>query len=274
MASTQTRIRRGTAAQVASMTPASSEVVHNTTNNRLHIGNGSTAGGLPIPNYVDIQTQAFTTGTVGGTADAITLTLSPAPASYTNLAVEFKASGTNTGAVTIDVNTLGAKDIYVLKAGVLSALAAGDIVSGAIYRIVYDGTQFQIISGGGGSSRASTSEVANESNVDKYISPDRLRDSPLVPKCVAYVNQAGTGSATLVYGQNVASITNSGTRINFDTPMATSTYFAMIVARDNSSSGGLTGSTLTLNAVTQTTTYIEITRLGTGTHYLQVIIFE
>lgn len=274
MTATQTRIRRGTAAQCDGMTPASSEVIHDTTNNRLRIGNGSTAGGLPVPNYTDLLTQEFTTGTVGGTADAITLTLPIAPASYTDLALEFKASGTNTGAVTINVNSLGTKNIQILKAGVLSALAASDIVSGAIYRIVYDGTQFQIINSSGGSSQASTTEIANQTAVAKYISPDRLRNSPLVPKCVAHINQAGTGSATLVYGQNVASITVSGTRINFTTPMATSTYFAMIIARDNSASGGLTGSILTLNAVVQTTTYIEITRVGTGTHYLQVIIFE
>lgn len=54
----------------------------------------------------------------------------------------FLAAGANTGAVTLNVNALGAK--AVTKRG-STALAAGDIPAGATVNVVYDGTRFQLI---------------------------------------------------------------------------------------------------------------------------------
>lgn len=150
--STQTQLRRGTAAQVAAMTPVDGEPVYNTTDDRIHLGNGATAGGVPHPNSTDIQKQSFIYGTVGGTANAITLTNSPVVASYVNgLRLKFKATATNSGATTVNVDGLGTKNIYKLSGTTLGALTGNEIVSGAIYELNYDGTQFQLGSGGGGS---------------------------------------------------------------------------------------------------------------------------
>jgi hypothetical protein len=81
--------------------------------------------------------------TVGGTVDAITLTPSPAAASYVaGQEFLFISTGANTGATTVDVSSLGAKAIT--KNGA-TALSAADIASGAMVRIVYDGTRFQKI---------------------------------------------------------------------------------------------------------------------------------
>ena len=60
----------------------------------------------------------------------------------------FVATGTNTGAVTININGLGAKAIT--KSGSI-ALDAYDIVIGSAIQVVYDGTQFQLTSGAGSS---------------------------------------------------------------------------------------------------------------------------
>lgn len=80
---------------------------------------------------------------VGGTADAITLTPSPAIISYAaGQRFVFIAGGTNTGAVTVAVSGLSAKDVR--KRGT-TALVAGDIVSGAMTTIQYDGTNFQLV---------------------------------------------------------------------------------------------------------------------------------
>ena len=49
---------------------------------------------------------------------------------------------TNSGAATINVDGLGAKNLT--KNGT-TALASGDLVSGTVYRITYDGTQFQVL---------------------------------------------------------------------------------------------------------------------------------
>jgi hypothetical protein len=54
----------------------------------------------------------------------------------------FLAAGTNTGATTLNINSIGAK--AVTKNGT-TALGAGDIVSGAIIEVVYDGTEFQLV---------------------------------------------------------------------------------------------------------------------------------
>jgi hypothetical protein len=142
----QVKIRRGTSAQVAAMTPVSSEVVHDTTNNRLHVGNGSTAGGIILPNRTDVQNNSFTYVSAGGTANAITAAYTPAPSAYAaGQMFAFKASASNTGATTINVNSLGAKNILKMAGGSLSALESGDIINGGIYEVAYDGTQFQLL---------------------------------------------------------------------------------------------------------------------------------
>ena len=60
--------------------------------------------------------------------------------------VSFKAVNGNTGASTINVNGLGAKNI---KKNVIDEIVSGDIQTGQIVSVLYDGTNFQIISGSG-----------------------------------------------------------------------------------------------------------------------------
>jgi hypothetical protein len=55
----------------------------------------------------------------------------------------FVATGDNTGAVTLNIDSLGAK--AVTRDGSV-ALAAGDIKSGEVVVVVYDGTRFQVVS--------------------------------------------------------------------------------------------------------------------------------
>jgi hypothetical protein len=54
----------------------------------------------------------------------------------------FVAAATNTGAVTLNINSIGAKAIT--KNGT-TALTANDILINAIIEVIYDGTQFQIL---------------------------------------------------------------------------------------------------------------------------------
>lgn len=153
MTATQTQLRRGTSAQVAAATPVVGEAVVNTTDSRIHVGNGSTAGGIPHATFNDIQFGTFTNGTVGGTANAITLTNTPPISGYANkLSLKFKATNTNTGATTVNVDGKGAKNIYKISGTSLVALTGGEIVSGGIYEINYDGTQFLLGAGSGGQS--------------------------------------------------------------------------------------------------------------------------
>ena len=83
------------------------------------------------------------TATVGGAVDAITLTPSPAWTSYgAGMDIYFIASGANTGATTANISGLGNK--AVTKNGA-TALSAGDIPSGGVIHLVYDGTRLQKI---------------------------------------------------------------------------------------------------------------------------------
>ena len=101
----------------------------------------------------------FYATSVAGT-NTITATLTGV-ASYGSggLTVRLVAAGANTGAVTFDLNGLGAKS--VTKSGT-TALVLGDIVAGAAYTLIYDGTRFQISGGtssGGGATGGGTDAI-------------------------------------------------------------------------------------------------------------------
>jgi hypothetical protein len=82
--------------------------------------------------------------TASGT-NTVTATLAPAPAAYvTGMSVHLIAGGTNTGATTLNLNGLGAKAVTVESPSGPAALVGGEMVNGETYRLVYDGTQFQL----------------------------------------------------------------------------------------------------------------------------------
>jgi hypothetical protein len=80
---------------------------------------------------------------VSGT-DTITAVGAPVLSAYAaGQMFYFVAAGDNTGAVTLNIDSLGAK--AVTRDGSV-ALAAGDIKSGEVVVVVYDGTRFQVVS--------------------------------------------------------------------------------------------------------------------------------
>ena len=106
-----------------------------------NVGNATLRTNYPSAGQVQDGTFTYLTS-VSGT-DTITAV---APASMTAYAAgqtfRFIAAGANTTTgVTININGIGAKSIT--KNGATS-LAVGDIISGAIVVIAYDGTEFQI----------------------------------------------------------------------------------------------------------------------------------
>lgn len=144
---TQVQIRGAAAGTQNARTLAARELDVDTTNNRIAVHNGSRAGGWHAPNFSDVQNQAFTYIGATGT-NAITATYSPAPSAYVaGQSFKFRAAATNTGAVTININGLGAKSILKRdkSSGTLIALVAGDLINGGVYTIDYDGTQFQLL---------------------------------------------------------------------------------------------------------------------------------
>lgn len=80
-----------------------------------------------------------------GSTDAYAITVTPAITAYaTGQIFTFKANTINTGAATLNVNSLGAKTI---KKNGNTDLATGDIAASQIIVVVYDGTNMQLQSG-------------------------------------------------------------------------------------------------------------------------------
>jgi hypothetical protein len=130
--------------------------------NYRHTGVGNAVARSDYAAAGQVQDGAFTwCDTAGGTADALTLTPTPAIAAYqTGQRFQFKASSSaNTGATTVAVSGLVAKAVQLNDA----ALIAGDIAANKYYEILYDGTQFQLSAwaGAGATTYAANTFIAN-----------------------------------------------------------------------------------------------------------------
>jgi hypothetical protein len=96
--------------------------------------------------------------TVTGTNALIGTSVPPYTSYVAGMTLSFIPVTTNTGAVTIDVDGLGAKNIFV---GNASALAAGDLVAGRFAYVEYDGTRFQLFTSSIADSAVTTAKIAN-----------------------------------------------------------------------------------------------------------------
>jgi microcystin-dependent protein len=103
-----------------------------------HTNVGNATARNQYPAVGQIQDGSFLwAGAAGGSANAITLTVSPVIPNYvTGQHFRFQASATNTGATTVSISGLTTKNITLNG----NSLVAGDIVSGGIYDILFDGT--------------------------------------------------------------------------------------------------------------------------------------
>lgn len=84
-------------------------------------------------------------GVATGT-NALVMNIENVPAYPTGMLVAFKNTTANTGAVTLNVNGLGAKSIRKANG---STLASGNLKAGGVYQCRYDGTSFFLLGEGG-----------------------------------------------------------------------------------------------------------------------------
>jgi hypothetical protein len=124
------------------------------------------------PSYGQVQDGQPQWLSVTG-ADTIVGTIAPGPTTYTaGQTFRFVAAGTNTtSAPTLNINGLGAKNIT--KTGT-AALSGGDILSGQVVEVTYDGTQFQVTSLA--RSRGGASGVRGLSGLNNAGSPNTRYD--------------------------------------------------------------------------------------------------
>ena len=111
----------------------------------IHTGVGNATARTNYAASGQVQDGTFTYLTSVSGTDTITATAPLSMNAYaTGQIFRFIASGANTTTnVTLNINAIGVKNIT--KNGTI-ALAAGDIPSGAIVQVVYDGTEFQLVS--------------------------------------------------------------------------------------------------------------------------------
>jgi hypothetical protein len=166
--SVQVKRRRDTAANIAGFTPAQGEIVVDTTNNRMIVGDGATAGGFPAAKLSEVLTGttalaqlalgAFgSTFKVGILEQSVTLSGASTTAG-TNipngcilLGVGCYVKTAVTGATSFSVGDSGAGDAYASTTRFGScSIAAGSASSGIISPIgIYSAMPIVITSVGG-----------------------------------------------------------------------------------------------------------------------------
>jgi hypothetical protein len=106
-------------------------------------GQGTFASGKTVISSLNFCADA-------GVSDAYACSLTPAITAYTTgQVVWFKANTANTGAATLALNGLAAKSIKKVYGGITTTLGDNDIRAGQYVGIVYDGTNFQMLSAAG-----------------------------------------------------------------------------------------------------------------------------
>lgn len=194
----------------------------------------------------DVQAGAVTwLGSVAGT-NTITASATPALAAYAaGQRFAFAAANASTGAVTLNINSLGAKD--VTRDGT-NALRDGDIAAGAIVHVIYDGTRFQMLNQ---RQRVRLGSPTGTGNTSVAVSCDSsaLGVSTSAANCVAVGKSAGaavtSGAGNTLIGAQAgeAISTQSNNTVVGYTAMALGTGAGnTIVGTQALSAGAATGS--------------------------------
>ncbi len=149
--------------------------------------------------------------------------------------VQFKADTQNAGSATVNVQSLGVKNIYK---GVGTALVGGEILANSIVTIIYDGTNFQLVQMT--PLRASAADVIAATDVLKAVTPAVLGAAPGMAK--AWAKFHWSGAAIVISASfNVASIDHNATgdyTIHFTTPFSSGNYVVSIAAKATNSTPG------------------------------------
>lgn len=182
-----------------------------------HTGVGTASSLTDYARADQIQNQGLVYLTSPAGTNTITATATPTPSAYAaGQAFEFIPAATNTGATTINISSLGAKNIFFNGA----ACAGGELVIGVPTRIIYDGTQFNIL---GPTLPATQAQMEAATSSSVYVPPSRLKNSPNAIQCRGKADSAGNLSA----GVNVTSLTDVGTGIltvTIDTDISSGDY--------------------------------------------------
>jgi hypothetical protein len=179
-----------------------------------------------IASFLALISDGTQSGTVGGTADAITLTLSPAETAYaTNQRFLVKATGANTVTTpTLNVSGLGAKTIKLPDG---SAVVASQWATNAMLLLVYDGTDMMLLTPTPLTQaaiagllddviNAATEETTAEATTDYLIQ----RDTGGTLEKISHVNLKPREVLVAAVGDETTAITAGTAKLTFRMPFA------------------------------------------------------
>ena len=144
--STQLKLRRDTAADLAATTPARGEPGYDLNNRRLIVGDGVQAGGIPHASYRDVQAQAFSYGETTPVGNEYRLDLDPPLIAYKDgVTVVFKPTRDSQGPASLNVNGLGTVPIRKIIGATLVNTEAGDLQADQVFQATYVNGFFQLL---------------------------------------------------------------------------------------------------------------------------------
>ena len=112
----------------------------------------------------DVREGTYTYANDTGGANSFVISVTDPPGSYAaGQRFEFKAAATNTGGCTLNVNSLGNKSVVYPNG---SALQAGEISTGQMVQVIYDGSKFLLLSAPGILRSTRLAPTGSSSNLD------------------------------------------------------------------------------------------------------------
>lgn len=173
-----------------------------------------------------------------GSGNAFTITATDTITAYAaNQMFMVRMDRAPTGAATLNVDGLGAKDINKIDgSNSLVAVASGDWSIGDVIPFFYDGTRFIIpkyglLKAGAQAPLASQVEAEAGTNNTNLMTPLRTAQAmTALGKVKAWARFNGTGTPALQASYNIASITDNGTgdyTLNFTNAIGSTDYVAL-----------------------------------------------
>lgn len=156
--------------------------------------------------YINDPTNRNNYAVDSGGTNTIALSFSPAIAGFTGgLELTFKAATTNSGGVVLIPNSVGTRTVVNADG---SALSAGQIQAGMVYKTIDDGTRAVFI---GPSIPATQAQVVAATVGGAFITPATTKYAPGAAKAWALWSGTATGTIAALASYNVGSIIRGGT---------------------------------------------------------------
>lgn len=236
---------------------------------------------IAVPARAQFASQTQYVATVGGTANAVTLTVPNVSALSDLLGVQllFKPTATNSTAVTINAGALGVFSLLKPSPSGLTALTGSELVTGQMTGVVWDGVEFALVT----NVNASAVPVITPQG---YLTPCQVSSGSPVTGCTAgAILPTGdvTAATTLYYEPMVGNqipIYNGNTTVMFTFSEMTltipssrlaNTIYDACITTTTAGAYSATGSPTIVFSVAWTTSTAGSGARGTGAGTAQIV---